>query len=36
VPLTVFVLAGVLFWVTGRKTRMDLATADEIAAAKIV
>jgi amino acid transporter len=36
VPLTVFIIAGVLFWVSGRATRMDLATAEEIAAAEIV
>jgi glutamate:GABA antiporter len=36
VPLTVFVLAGVAFWASGRKTRMDLATSEEIAAARIV
>jgi hypothetical protein len=36
VPLTVFIIAGVLFWVSGRATRMDLATAEEIAAADIV
>ena len=36
VPLTLFVLAGVGFWVAGRKTRMDLATADDIAAAKVI
>ena len=36
VPLALFVLAGVAFWASGRKTRMDLASAEDIAAASIV
>jgi len=36
IPLVVFVVAGVGFWAMGRKTRMELATAEEIAAARIV
>ncbi len=35
VPLSIFILCGVLFWVSGRKTRMDLATQAEIDAAPI-
>jgi amino acid transporter len=35
IPLALFILAGVLFWVSGRKTRMDLATDAQIAAAPI-
>jgi amino acid transporter len=35
VPLTIFIIAGVLFWVSGRSTRMDLATQEEIDAAPI-
>ncbi len=36
VPLAVFVLSGVAFWAMGSKTRKDLATDEEIAAAAIV
>jgi amino acid transporter len=36
IPLAVFILAGVLFWVSGRSTRMDLATDAQIEAAEIV
>ena len=36
IPLAVFVLAGVLFWWSGKATREDLATDEEIAAAEIV
>ncbi len=35
IPLTVFVLAGIGFWASGKKTREDLATDAEIAAAPI-
>jgi amino acid transporter len=35
VPLTVFVITGVLFWASGKKTREDLATQAEIDAAPI-
>jgi len=35
VPLALFIVAGVLFWVSGRSTRMDLATDAEIEAAVI-
>jgi len=35
VPLALFILTGVLFWVAGRSTRMDLATDAQIAAAEV-
>ncbi|MEI6363213.1 MAG: APC family permease [Actinomycetes bacterium] len=35
VPLTFFIICGVLFWVSGKSTRMDLATQEEIDAAPI-
>jgi amino acid transporter len=36
VPLALFIITGALFWVAGKKTREDLATAEEIAAADII
>jgi len=35
VPLALFIITGVLFWVSGRSTRMDLATDAEVEAAAI-
>ena len=36
IPLALFVLVGVLFCVSGSRTREDLVAAEEIAAAEIV
>jgi amino acid transporter len=35
IPLSLFIITGVLFWVSGRSTRMDLATDAQIAAAPV-